>query len=425
MTTVVNNKKGTALLVALLVMGVLMSISLALSTLIIREISITKDAIDSGRAFYAAESGVEIALYELEDNLPGWDTMGKYKSIKLDDDYEVVGEYLVNNKCSSYPCYDDTYDGTTDLTSYYDVLDLNESITIPLFTIDGITNKELPVEDFTVEFYMGFNPATDLKIIDEDINNLSSWDVLRWKVFGINKEGKEEKTYSISDFTAVSTAYYSFNGEELNTSALKPSWFGTVGCGSSEVDQDSRVTTDITCFPYNTFVGGASASKNYDNPDMWSAIVEGVCLNTEAREYYDYSSLTNGKIKDEDVKVCYPIGNFLDTHKLKYLTLTNMVNPLVFNSGVNKEDLQKIYYRVEFFDDKTERNFAEITSNGYSGDSRQSISVKIQKGSLMPVFNFSLYSTYKKDQHKDKNGVVLKNSDGNVITGEEYFYGEE
>ena len=415
MISVINNKKGTALLVALLVMGVLMSISLALSTLIIREISITKDALDSGRAFYAAESGVEIALYKLENELPGWDTMEKSIPVKLDSEYEVVGEYLVNNKCSSYPCYDDTYDGTTDLTSYYDVLDLNESITIPLFTVSDEYGK-VEVEDFTVEFYMGFNPATDLKFIDEDINNLSSWDVLRWKVFGISS--LDNKTYSISDFTAVSTAYYAFTGEELNTSARQPSWFGSISC--DEVDQASRVTKDIECSPYNNLVDGsdeidgdASASK-VDVPDMKSAIVEGVCLNTEAREYYDYSALTNGKIKDEDVKACYPIGDFLGKYDLKYLTLTNMVNPLVIRDdlgqGKTKKELQKIYYRVEFFGkkvgedmvgDKTERNFAEITSNGYSGDSRQSISVKIQKGSLMPVFNFSLYSTYKTEDHKD------------------------
>ena len=400
-----------------------MSISLALSTLIIREISITKDAIDSGRAFYAAESGVEIALYELEDNLPGWDTMGEYKSIKLDDDYEVVGEYLVNNKCSTYPCYDDGYTESNDLRAYYDVLDLNESITIPLFTVND-DDERVEVEDFTVEFYMGFDPTTDLKVSD-GIETLSSWDVLRWKVFGMNMDGAEKNTYSISDFTAVTTISNSANPEELlKTNSKEPSWFGTVNCSDNSF-QDLRVNDEIICRPYESQYAELpeKAYKDYE-AGMKSAIVAGVCSNTQAREYYDYIG-GNGRIDDEDVKTCHPIKSFLDQYDFKYLTLTNMVNPLVFNADANTEEIQKIYYRVEFFGkkvgekivgDKTERNFAEITSNGYSGDSRQSISVKIQKGSLMPVFNFSLYSTYKRDDHENDSGVAL--------TGEEYFYGE-
>ena len=72
MKKLIKDIKGTALLVALLVMGVLVAIGLALSSLVFRELVITKEFLDAGRAYYTAESGVEIALYAIENHLPGW-----------------------------------------------------------------------------------------------------------------------------------------------------------------------------------------------------------------------------------------------------------------------------------------------------------------------------------------------------------------
>lgn len=423
MKRVLNDKRGTALLVALLVMGVLMSISLALSTLIIREISTTKDVIDSGRAFYAAESGVEIALYKLDNTLPGWDTEKAYIPLELDSEYNVVGEYLVNNKCKSYPCFDGGYEYTSSPNAYYNVLDLNESVTIPLFTVD-MNESEQPVTDFTVEFYMKLDPETDLKISGTgvDYKAVSGWDVLRWKIFGIGKVGAAAgKTVSISDFTAISTMDTDYGDESFNTNALYPSWFGTTEC---DLAKSGRVTDQIDCKPI------ASNPEEFDDPLMVSHIIKGVCSNLEAREYYDYASAENGKLAKNDLKFCYPIYQFLDPTKnrLNYLTLTNMVNPAVFKDatqlvamGKVPEELYKLYYRVEFFNEDgtaadTERNEAEITSNGYSGDVKQSVSVKIRKGEVMPVFHFSLYSTYKNDDHS---------ADGVALTGAEFYYQEE
>ncbi|MFH1218662.1 MAG: hypothetical protein V1679_02375, partial [Candidatus Peregrinibacteria bacterium] len=81
-------------------------------------------------------------------------------------------------------------------------------------------------------------------------------------------------------------------------------------------------------------------------------------------------------------------------HELNYLTLTNLMNPAVFKDDVNKEAKSRLFFMVEMFDIETVREFADITAVGYSGGTKQSINVKKQRGEFMPVFHFSLYSTY-------------------------------
>lgn len=405
-----KNREGTALLVALLVMGVLISISLALSSLILRELRTTKGVLDAGKAYYAAESGIEVALYELNNRLPGWQTRdSEYVPLKLGEDFKSVGEYRVNNTCNAYPCFDEGFDVQSVLdfgsySSFYDVLDLNESITIPLFVYED--GKVIPAKNFVVQFYAPFDPKEDFKpdLLKAFEGGVHGWDILRWKVFGIRKEGTQ-RTESISDFTAMSIAYNTITGEESEEDVAKqPSWFGSIDCSAlSDGQKESRYAKDIICSPYTTTFSGI-----LDDPNAEADIYAGVCDNTQAREYYDYGE--DDKVRADEIRPCYNISEFLDKHDFNYLTLTNLMNKSVFDDAVlaakgkNKNDLSKLYYRIEVFGEdedgelvgnQVQREFADITANGYSGDSKQSINVKIQKGSFMPVFHFSLYSTYE------------------------------
>lgn len=382
-----KNTKGSALLVALLVMGILMSISLALSTLILRESRVTKDLIDSGQAYYAAESAVELALYGLDKNLPGWQPTddGSYKIVKVGD--LGVAEYKVANRCKAFPCFDDDFeidpDNPPDANAFYYTLDLNQSLTIPLFIVDNQGNT-VNVKNFTVEFWSPLNPAEHLNVQGVDGVALSGWDILRWKILGI--ENDTNSTESISDFTALSA----FNDGSL-TNAKNPSWFGTTSCNDFD-GSGLRYLDQIVCANY--------AVRNDE-------VFSGLCGNDEAREYYDYHGVGEGRsVNSEDISDCYRIKAFMDTHYLNYLTLTNLFNRGVLKPGLDvdmKDALSKLYVRVELFpedvesniDNQTVREFADITAHGYSGDTEQSINVKLRKGSFMPVFNFSLYSTYK------------------------------
>ncbi|OHA88715.1 MAG: hypothetical protein A2653_00230 [Candidatus Zambryskibacteria bacterium RIFCSPHIGHO2_01_FULL_43_25] len=66
--TAKNKKRGIALYVAVTVTGILVLVSFAVISLAIRQLSISSSSRDSQAAFYAADSGIECALY--------WDVKG-------------------------------------------------------------------------------------------------------------------------------------------------------------------------------------------------------------------------------------------------------------------------------------------------------------------------------------------------------------
>ena len=376
--------KGSALLTALMVMGVLISISLVLSSLVMRELRVTTGLMDAGRAYYAAESGVEVALYGLNNELPGWQPGDNFEPLRVGSS---VAEYKVDNRCSAYPCFESGFDvSTAPLTAYYDVLDLNQSITVPLFVLKD--EVAVPVEDFTVEFYVLFDPQSDLNFK----GGTSGWDVLRWKVLGI----RNGETETISDFTAATQVG---GGDEFaQTGAKEPSWFGTMRCNLGQ----GRYTSEINCIDY---VSPTPVSAENLGDELAKTYI-GTCPNTHAREYYDFQGNRNGGVDSENIHSCYSTKQFLQTHDLNYLTLTNLMNPSALNPDKygpdERQDRSKIFYRVELFGGEgTVREFAEISSKGYSGGNTQSVNVKVRRGGFMPVFNFSLYSTYKKNGYGD------------------------
>lgn len=422
-----RNIKGSALLVSLLVMGVLIAVSLALSTLILRESRITLDFLNSAKAYYAAESGIEMALYGLEKNLPGWEPRDEdgdsYKPYAVKD-LDILGEYTVDNRCQAYPCYEnEEFDvaSVNDLRVFYDVLDLNESINVPLFIYDE-DKGEVPVGHYVVEFYANFDPKIHLNIKPDNqpgsIENwLNGWDVLRWKIFGIKKNDDLAKNFTetLSDFTALSNLNV-LEGDNVGgnlgaTNSANPSWFGSP-IGQLCNQFGDRLTDKINCAPYY-YHGGNGKSVKVD-PDEFGQVSDlyfGTCAQWQGREFYGYLYKTDGERELKTISGCYNIEDFLDSHKLSYLTLTNLINPAVFNpdpdivDGDQREAFSKLYFRVEAFADgpgtgnQMVREVANITANGYSGGNKQSISVQVRRGSFMPVFNFSLYSTYGSDSY--------------------------
>ncbi len=382
----IRNNKGTALITALLVMGVLTAISLSVSTLIVREISITRLAIDAGKAYYAAEAGVEMALLDLRNG----EAEEKKKDVEFVEDSGSAGEakYEVKSTANSYPPVE-VENGLTDddYRGYYDYLDINESVTIPLFVGTGDANGNDSVVDFVVQFFPNFE-VEDL-IFGDGKFEISGWDVLRWKVYGI----KNSKTESINDFTAFATAQFSENGgAAIFTGPRLPSWFGTW-----DVTECSE-ETEIQCAKYEGQI--AVVEKVLDDGQT---VYQGSCLQTQAREHYKYEG--------ERVVVmdCYDIDQFLADHSQNYLVLTNLMNPSVLKSvddsggsisRDSREAKSRLYYRV-VTDKPMPREYAEIISTGTAGDSKIVLNMLRKRDSFMPVFNFALYHTAESDRNQE------------------------
>lgn len=372
-----KTQKGSALIIALLIMGILMTLALGLSDLVIREVRITTDIVNSTKAYYAAEAGIESALLDLHQNLPGFENEGGMFKGKDENGHEIGEdldfEYSIANKAHTIP-YVDTEVIDRDIaqelvkTYQYNVLELNDTLTIPLFVDDGGVVKD--IKNFRVEFFI--DAVIDLSKYGDAVQK--KWvDILRWKINGINENnprGKSIYTESIGDFLPVLP----------NSDEKSPMCFGTEPKqGKPYKDPDSKINYPENC---NDFIW-QWARESY----VFDFNKDGV-LVTEAR--IDDTG-ENGTGRFDPIR----IDQFLLDHTTNYLTLTNIFNPQVIQerTGVTKADQAKIYYRIIVPDEEVIREFAKVKATGIEGKLRKQIEAFIRPDSFMPVFNFSLYRT--------------------------------
>ncbi|MFC1750860.1 pilus assembly PilX N-terminal domain-containing protein [Pseudomonadota bacterium] len=386
-------KGGSSLLVTMLVMGILMTLVLGLSQLVFREIRSTADIVAAGKAYFAAEAGVENALLDLKNNLPGYQTEGLSEAEDgwLNREVELVAEednplhykYRIRNQGNAFPYFDDDepiyidagvavnkeflYADSTINDNTYNILPLNETVTIPLFAVDE--NGEVKnIENFLIEYYVNFQDHLSPAFQNIKLNEL---DVLRWKIFG-NPRNPDltmaTRTESISDFYPVIT----------DSTSNTPTCIGT----------DNQMAAETICWKPKaemaTTAGGYSTVVS-----AWSGARE--CLISDAGTAFGTD--------DDYSRLGCDIRTFVNNHTRNYLTLTNYVNPDVigFNPVVDAKKAN-IHYRIRVnpdTDEKIVREFASINSDGFaSGDKvKQSIDVELGLRHFLPVFNFSLYRT--------------------------------
>lgn len=97
----VHNQKGISLLLMTLILSVVMAISVGLSSIIITELKISTDVDKSSRAYYAAESGIEEALYLLRkerrapESLSGSGELGNGASFSYTVSVDAEGKVAI------------------------------------------------------------------------------------------------------------------------------------------------------------------------------------------------------------------------------------------------------------------------------------------------------------------------------------------
>lgn len=402
-----TNREGSALLIAILVMGILMTITLGLSDLIIREIRQTGDVVAAGKAYFSAEAGVENALLDLHQNLPGYETQNPSdpadKYIVLNDTPTGLdARYRILNKADKVPYFDPDrpiFLSSTDVPTNvdfvytdhpeatYNDLPLGQSAVIPLYSEkDGVAER---VDNFLIEYYVSYDQQ-ELNLSGIPKAQFSNVDILRWKIFGKpdpalgGSPSDASKTEAISDF--FPSAY--------DASAKTPMCIGT----DQTLDPKSLYPTakDLGClFPvYNTDVSTSTSGGASGN--LWGA----------ARECYGSDSGNGGGVLADIQKDCF-IQKFVQTHIQNYLVLTNVINPDVLLPAqlLDTPEARKkftIHYRIvaraQAGDPKLVREAASISADGFAanGQVKQSIDVKINQSNFLPVFNFSLYHTCTK-----------------------------
>lgn len=398
-----SKKSGSALLIAILVMGVLMVLTLGLSDLVIREIRQTGDTVTAGKAYFAAEAGIENALLDLHEHLPGYEVPqpfdpNQYKEVQVEDQGDIFHfRYQILNTADKIPYFDpdrpiflnpqgNVADGSSQsdhavsptvlyqdyAPATYNVLPLNQSAVIPLssdYDGDGQPND---VQDFIIEYY--FQPdESRLPAYLTISDNFNDLDILRWKIFGYPIVGG---SFDSTQTDAISDFYPSAAG----STAQNPTCIGTdPGLLNTPYQQSCKLP-----------IPSDKVDKNGDLT-YWGA----------ARECYTSDAGMDSETLDPVQTNC-TIKSFISAHTQNYLVLTNVVNPEVI--GISDPtnpyiplDSASIYYRVIAKSDagapKLVREAASIRSDGFAGSAMQSIDVNIGLKSFLPVFHFSLYRT--------------------------------
>ena len=170
-----RQKGGNALLIAILIMAVLLVFGLGINRLIVKELRVEAALIDGGQAYYSAEGASELAMYDIETNLAGYEVSDESGDVVSEASYK----YDIVARGENWPC--DMYGGQVienDVGDLWRVLAPEESVMVPLFVdMDGI-------KEFKIEYY------TDTPGMYEN---------LRWKIMGISSEG-----YSLGLTEAIS-----------------------------------------------------------------------------------------------------------------------------------------------------------------------------------------------------------------------------
>lgn len=324
--------EGSALLVALIVMGILLTLSLGVSNLLIGALRDSRLLLEKTRAWYAAETGMEHALYAASKNPPGFE---EEKSERLGGLGDSEYAYAIRATAKEIPPKE-SYEIRSE-SDRFASLRLNESVTIPLFRGSGAKPEnasptpESSVKNFRVDYYL----APDLKLqgarVDDDL------DILRWKIFGIARDGKMEV---INEFVPA----------DKGNSAESPTCLGT---GSN-------------------------------------------CYN--AAKFYQRRLAPDGATEFHIVEE-FPISTFLNEHTQNFLVLTNIVNIELISadtlSTAEKMSIANIRYRVVEEDGNPNLTLPSIhiSSDGFSGAVKQSLNLEVKRDSFLPVFNYALYRT--------------------------------
>ncbi len=421
-----NNEltNGSALLITVLLMGLLMTLTLGISNLVIREIKMTTSIVSANQAYYGAEAGVEEALLGISQGGPGVQPSSNGRIIlnlqnnsknkqNQNKNKQVSYDFTTDNRSTRIPdfpsdrpifvqsSYVTNAQGSKDLDcqlsssknrsaipetreqiykncprATFKKLALNQTNIIPLFITDT-NGHTTDVNNFMVEYYMNIANGNSFTGVFAGLP-LEQFDVLRWKLYGqpkIHGTGAT-KTESISDIYPAIT----------NNSPSSPVCIGTDVNLTTEANEECR-------FPSLNYTTDSGKKIS-----LWSAARE--CYSSDAGNFVT----GNESIKKTSASVLgCTMKSFLASHTQNYLVLTNLVNPNVV--GINNvNDLEQlsranIYYRVIVpsvpLKNKIPRNYAEIVANGYSdnGSIVKSLQVNYRKPGFLPVFNFSLYAT--------------------------------
>ncbi|OIP80073.1 hypothetical protein COW94_01115 [Candidatus Peregrinibacteria bacterium CG22_combo_CG10-13_8_21_14_all_44_10] len=206
----IKDNRASALLVAILIMSVLMVMGLGINRLIIAELRIERTLVGGGQAYYSAEAGTELALYDIVSNVDGYEVTDETGELPN----SVLYSYSIDARSDIWPC--DVYGDKVyedDSGVLWRALEPEESVMTPLFYDDG--SSILNMGDFQV-YYM---VTTETGIYPTD-------EVVRWKILGIDQSGFTEAISSYDEVSGGTSSWTALTKESGSYQSVGASWGG-------------------------------------------------------------------------------------------------------------------------------------------------------------------------------------------------------
>ena len=174
---VIIEQRASALLVALLLMGLLTVLGVGTSRLIVGAIRVERNVVESGKAYFAAEAGVERGLYAHRHRLAGYE---------VQKDLEAESRFILENGATVFA---ETVGVSENVPcahrNEWRLLPVQESVSWPLFRWDAEKGRK-DLRAFTLSFEF------------ERITAVNG-PVLRWKIFGLRPDGGTEAISGLMD----------------------------------------------------------------------------------------------------------------------------------------------------------------------------------------------------------------------------------
>lgn len=188
-----RNTRGSALLVALIIMGILMTVAIGISELLIRSYRDNRQMIDRTGAWYQAEAGIENALLLVTQNPPGFEDI-KIEQDKADETDTSFYGFSIKAAARQVP---ERLYPTQPEAEQFNALPLSETITIPLFS--G-THPDDGIKKLKIEYFL----APKIRAQGGNITS-EEFPILRWKIFGRAVNGSIEVISDIAPEVPTAT----------------------------------------------------------------------------------------------------------------------------------------------------------------------------------------------------------------------------
>ncbi|MBT6068978.1 hypothetical protein HOG48_04445 [Candidatus Peregrinibacteria bacterium] len=343
-------KRGSALVMSLLFMMILIVLSFSVNYMLINEIRAERNFLSGAKAYYAAEAGLEDALLNVSLQDAGAAVESKADPVMFVEDAVATYPNLVSDsqnysydvisRSTEYtPC---DFERPDTLHDTFGMLRAGESAVIPL---DSVSN-------FQVDYYV----LDTTSPFDVPSFVMQNKDVLRWQivgnrntgvnVFGDAKKQGAGKVEAISEYFPISSINNNYHDN--------PTSFGT----SAELEYAWAAGK------YYDIIDGAT----FDSTDLLYIDLEDYLASSgEGGFHYIFHSQ-------------YPLIDFLNGHNNEMLVLTNILN-VVSPSQTEEVDSipagnYELYYRVH---------------DGLSGRESESIActaVKVEADGISPDGKF-------------------------------------